>query len=178
MGTRGIFQFGKKRFYVSMDAYPDYALSRLQRIVKANPKNPVQYGNKIGYKHWLSPMGAKEQVGYPFEEFRYVANPRTKQVKYLDVFAHVKKRHPLIYSGMAHSGEVEAKKVDRSVESWASRQFAKKRHPTHVYQTGKSDYYSDVRRKAYHPGRRVAKSGRVYYEYRRNRSDADRRKRY
>jgi hypothetical protein len=50
--------------------------------------------------------------------------------------------------------------------------------PTHVYQTGKSNYYADVRRKAEHPGRRVSKSNRVYYEYRRNRSDADRRKRY
>ncbi len=47
----------------------------------------------------------------------------------------------------------------------------------HMHQTGKSDYKRDKKRTAKKPGKRKSKSGKVYYEYRRNRSDRDRRKR-
>ena len=40
-------------------------------------------------------------------------------------------------------------------------------------QTGKSNRKSDQKRLALIPGLRVSKTGRVYYERRRNRSDAD-----
>lgn len=39
------------------------------------------------------------------------------------------------------------------------------------HQTGKSNLKIDKRRKALPPGKRVSKSGNVYYEYRKNRSD-------
>jgi hypothetical protein len=38
-------------------------------------------------------------------------------------------------------------------------------------QTGSSNTAADKRRKAERPGKRVSKSGNVYYEYRANRSD-------
>ena len=38
-------------------------------------------------------------------------------------------------------------------------------------QIGRSNELRDLKRKALPPGRRVSKSGRVYYEYRKNRSD-------
>ena len=38
-------------------------------------------------------------------------------------------------------------------------------------QTGKSNVNFDVRYKALPPGKRISKSGKVYYEYRKNRSD-------
>ena len=40
-----------------------------------------------------------------------------------------------------------------------------------LYQTGKSSKLHDERKTAKKPGKRVSSSGRVYYEYRRNRSD-------
>ncbi len=43
-------------------------------------------------------------------------------------------------------------------------------------QTGKSNISRDKRYKALHPGKRISKSGRKYYEYRANRSDINRRK--
>jgi hypothetical protein len=45
-----------------------------------------------------------------------------------------------------------------------------------LVQNGKSNKKSDKKRKALHAGKRVSKSGRVYYESRKNRSDEDRRK--
>ena len=42
---------------------------------------------------------------------------------------------------------------------------------------GVSDVIWDLRKVALEPGKRLSKRGRVYYEYRRNRSDEDPRKR-
>ena len=38
-------------------------------------------------------------------------------------------------------------------------------------QIGRSNELRDLKRKALPPGRRISRSGRVYYEYRKNRSD-------
>ena len=38
-------------------------------------------------------------------------------------------------------------------------------------QTGKSHLKADKRRQALKPGKRVSKTGKIYYEYRRNRSE-------
>ena len=38
-------------------------------------------------------------------------------------------------------------------------------------QTGKSSVRRDAKRKALRPGKRRSKSGKIYYEYRKNRSD-------
>ena len=42
-----------------------------------------------------------------------------------------------------------------------------------VVQVGTSDYFRDIAVKAKKPGKRISKTGRVYYEYRANRSDID-----
>lgn len=39
------------------------------------------------------------------------------------------------------------------------------------HQTGKSDKIIDERRNALLPGKRMSKAGKIYYEYRKNRSD-------
>lgn len=39
------------------------------------------------------------------------------------------------------------------------------------HQTGKSNKARDIVRKAISPGKRISKSGNIYYEYRKNRSD-------
>lgn len=39
------------------------------------------------------------------------------------------------------------------------------------HQTGKTNIKRDKVRKAFVPGKRVSKSGKIYYEYRKNRSD-------
>ena len=44
-------------------------------------------------------------------------------------------------------------------------------------QIGTSKIKIDKRYKALKPGKRISKYGRIYYEYRKNRSDKDRRKR-
>jgi len=46
-----------------------------------------------------------------------------------------------------------------------------------AHQTGKSNKAKDRKVKAKHPGKRVSKKGKTYYEHRKNRSDKDRRKR-
>ena len=38
-------------------------------------------------------------------------------------------------------------------------------------QVGGSDKYRDIRRKALAPGKRISKSGKIYWETRKNRSD-------
>ena len=43
----------------------------------------------------------------------------------------------------------------------------------HLDQVGKSDKYLDERRKALPSGKRVSKSGKVYWETRKNRSDKE-----
>jgi hypothetical protein len=53
----------------------------------------------------------------------------------------------------------------------------KVKHRTHTYQTGKSITKIDRRYKAKKPGKRRAASGTVYYEHRRNRTDANQRER-
>lgn len=40
-----------------------------------------------------------------------------------------------------------------------------------IKQTGKTHLLIDILFKAKRPGKRVSKSGKVYYEYRKNRSD-------
>jgi len=45
------------------------------------------------------------------------------------------------------------------------------------YQTGKTVKRKDVKRSALKPGKRLSKSGKTYYETRKNRSDKDKRKR-
>ncbi len=51
----------------------------------------------------------------------------------------------------------------------------KKKKPQVVYgdkkQHGKTDIFRDKRRKALPPGKRISKTGKPYYESRRNRSD-------
>lgn len=51
----------------------------------------------------------------------------------------------------------------------------KKKKPQVVYkrdrQVGSSNVYRDSRRKAMPPGKRISKTGKIYYEMRRNRSD-------
>lgn len=42
---------------------------------------------------------------------------------------------------------------------------------TRKHQTGKSIKDIDALRKALRPGKRISKNGKVYYEYRKNRSD-------
>ena len=44
----------------------------------------------------------------------------------------------------------------------------------HYRQTGKTNKRIDKRYSAKKPGKRISKNGNVYYEYRRNRSDLDR----
>ena len=44
------------------------------------------------------------------------------------------------------------------------------------YQTGKTVRTRDVKRKAKYPGKRISKTGRTYWETRRNRSDRSKRK--
>lgn len=39
------------------------------------------------------------------------------------------------------------------------------------HRTGTTDILRDRKRKAMKPGKRISKNGRIYYEYRRNRSD-------
>jgi len=39
------------------------------------------------------------------------------------------------------------------------------------YQTGKSDKSRDKKREALLPGKRISKTGKTYYEYRKSRSD-------
>jgi len=51
----------------------------------------------------------------------------------------------------------------------------KKKKPEVVYgdkkQHGKTDVFRDKRRTALPPGKRISKTGKIYYEMRRNRSD-------
>lgn len=41
----------------------------------------------------------------------------------------------------------------------------------------RNDWRKDKQLKALHPGKRISKNGNVYYEYRRNRADLNRKKR-
>lgn len=45
------------------------------------------------------------------------------------------------------------------------------KHRSGSYQTGSSNTKADKRYKAQHPGKRVSKKGKTYYEHRKNRSD-------
>ena len=38
-------------------------------------------------------------------------------------------------------------------------------------QIGKSNVSKDIRKKAMRPGKRISKNGKIYYEYRKNRTD-------
>lgn len=58
-----------------------------------------------------------------------------------------------------------------SKELKGAKKPAKKSAPKKRYQTGTSNKKRDSARKAKAPGKRVSKTGRVYYERRRNRSD-------
>jgi hypothetical protein len=46
-----------------------------------------------------------------------------------------------------------------------------------TYQVGIANYLWDIRYGALRPGRRVSKKGRIYYEYRKNRSDINTKRR-
>jgi len=39
------------------------------------------------------------------------------------------------------------------------------------HQTGSTTFKRDIKYKALKPGKRISKTGRIYYEYRKNRSD-------
>jgi len=45
-----------------------------------------------------------------------------------------------------------------------------------LHQNGKSIFKKDKKRKALHPGKRISRNGNIYYEYRANESDLDRRR--
>jgi hypothetical protein len=51
------------------------------------------------------------------------------------------------------------------------RQNKRKNLKVADHQIGKSNYARDVVRKAFASGKRISKSGKIYYEYRKNRSD-------
>jgi len=46
-----------------------------------------------------------------------------------------------------------------------------------THQLGQTEVVWDLRKTALEPGKRISKRGNIYYEYRRNRSDKDPRKR-
>ncbi len=65
--------------------------------------------------------------------------------------------------------------LKEEIEEIGSAVGMKKKKPQVVYkrdrQIGGTDIYRDKRRKAMPSGKRISKTGKVYYEYRRNRTD-------
>ncbi len=67
--------------------------------------------------------------------------------------------------------------LKEEIEEMGSAVGLKKKKPQVVYkrdrQIGATDVYRDKRRKAMPSGKRISKAGKVYYEYRRNRTDKE-----
>ncbi len=65
--------------------------------------------------------------------------------------------------------------LKEEIEELSSGVGMKKKKPQVVYkrdrQIGSTDVFRDKRRIALPPGKRISKTGKIYFEYRRNRSD-------
>lgn len=82
-------------------------------------------------------------------------------------------------AGSRHKRKPKRRKSSQGRSSRKGRNRGRRDLPRTIapakHQTGTTkDAYLDSRRRAMKPGKRISKSGKVYYEYRANRSDLGR----
>jgi len=124
-----------------------------------------------------------KEVGYVGATFRNVKNNKET---YMRSIARIFQKHGIKAHLIAETRGINERLIavrkKKGLTGWygEGRRHAEaaRKGRASTRQMGSSDYHADKQRKALHAGRRVAKkSGNVYYEHRRNRSDKNRTKR-
>lgn len=83
MSMRGSVRILGVRYFMRSDAYPSFAKRvLLKALKKSNTREDiVKAANKEAKFDWLSKMVKGDRFGFPFEEYRWLVNTKTKTVR-------------------------------------------------------------------------------------------------